>query len=423
MKKSFLLGLILLPLGFLFGQNFYPNAITMPETGFEQLRRDNPYILAFDADSAGNGWHPASRFIRAKAPNLPYTGLDIVSSWDSTKWDDNSISRDSFILDAQNRMYTVFAKNIYDYPGFYAMSKEKYIFSYDTQDRINKIDYYMTQPDSSDNYVRQSITHIIYDQDGKRIRDSILYYYSGVQRYKTHYIYEGNKLVATVQFNPAGDTTGKAVYTYSGDLLTSASNLGFDASADEWTLNFTDTFNYNAQNQVSRRVTAGYVYIEGELYFQPYRNESYEYTNDNQLSKLTTRYWYMDEWFENQRTEVAYGSNGKATEGYQYQNVNGTWETAPTMKYLFNVQAGVKTVSRTQPEINIFPNPAADRITVHTGHSPAQIRVMDLSGKQVFEGIMKNDESLDVSQWENGFYYMVVMAGEQQYARKIVVRH
>jgi hypothetical protein len=69
-----------------------------------------------------------------------------------------------------------------------------------------------------------------------------------------------------------------------------------------------------------------------------------------------------------------------------------------------NLTTSINELSRTQ--IHVFPNPATDQVIIQSA-SPCRIRILDLSGRIVFEQhTVLSITSIDVHQWASGCYWI-----------------
>jgi hypothetical protein len=75
-----------------------------------------------------------------------------------------------------------------------------------------------------------------------------------------------------------------------------------------------------------------------------------------------------------------------------------------------------------QDEINIYPNPASDRITIsaktYTGEM--DVSVYDILGKPALEKTIKNKADIDISGLSKGIYMVKVIGRNKYWVRKIV---
>lgn len=421
MKRTIILFMLLGSFS-LMAQNYYPQVVSTPVTGFMQLQQENPYILSLTRDGAE--WTPSMRYVQEMAPNIDYTGSSITSSWQNGTWTDLELTTDSFILDNQNRLSVVFNKRIFDYPGYSNKSKSKYVFTYNTSNQLERFDYFEATSITSNNYQKAGETYYTYDANGKQILDSNIYYYNGTsQTTVSHYTYTGTKLNTIIQFNGA-DTARITYYTFTGDLLAAATSIEFDANADEWTTTYADTFEYNLMNQVTRHSSLGYVFRDGTLSIEPTINESYSYTSNGRLKEEIGRQWVGGVWVNSTKTIITYDANNKPIEGYEYEYIANDWSIAPRTKYLFNLQSGLRSVSNPLSEVVIAPNPANDFVTIDLSTHMANIQLFDVTGKCVYQQSEAiGEHKIDISSLNTGVYYATIQSEGSQRTSKIIVSH
>jgi hypothetical protein len=205
--------------------------------------------------------------------------------------------------------------------------------------------------------------------------------------------------------------------------MISNANLSFDATSDDWTLTFADTFEYNTLNQVSKRITAGYVYIDGSLYFQPYRNESYSYTNSGQLLEMIIRSWENNTWFDRSKTTITYSAGGNAEVGYQYAIDNGSWSTTPYYKYIFEFATAIPQIQQRSKKATIYPNPASNQLMIESINELTDLTLFDMSGKSCYQKTINGNHQIDLSSFENGLYFLILSKGGEHYKQKILIQH
>lgn len=70
---------------------------------------------------------------------------------------------------------------------------------------------------------------------------------------------------------------------------------------------------------------------------------------------------------------------------------------------------------------SIFPNPAADRLHIHTGEYKTQYALYDLSGRTILQGTFSQAQELDLSSFSEGSYLLRLTGNSGIYYQKIVV--
>lgn len=423
MKRLFLFSLVCcFSFPILYGQEFYPDfyptAFTYPKTGMNRLREENPYLLSLKPEGTGNDWRPYYRYLFAKAPNTPYTGINIMSYW-VKEWKDLDEYKSDFVLDTQNRIDMAF---VYEGKMSY---KRKFAFNYNAQNKVSRVACYASFPDTID-YQIQFISFFQYDQTGKQIKDSIIDYSSGKQPRVTYHHYIGNNLSESDQlYSNTGDTIDKYVYTYSGNLNTSVSYLVWDTVNSQWSLTNSDTFEYNAQQQLIKRVSAYKGVDLGDGKFKPRWQEIYQYTDQNKLREFVS--YNGNGLTPYSKIEINYSSSGRPEVGFEYPFKNGGWSSTPSTKYLFEVQTGIHQSQKLQSTFKVYPNPTASVVTVESNsNSPLTLcELYDYTGKHItsFPDIATT-RTIDISKYPEGIYYLMVQnfSGETV-THKLAIAH
>lgn len=421
MNKIILLSMFLSSFNLL-AQDYYPNLLKTPETGFTQMQKENPYVLSLAP--SGNDWAPLMRDINEKAPNANYPGLSIYSVWENEAWIDRTMITDSFVLDDQNRLKEVYNKTIYNFPGLENKYKTKYAYYYNTSNQLERFEVLTTSNFTSNTYKKSSVSFYKYDANGKRMLDSNIYYYSGSTRTSvSYYAYTGQHISSITEMQ--GHDTLRAFYnTFDGDKITIATALNFDAETDEWTLIFADTFVYNTMGNVIRRASLGYVSRNGVLSIEPTRNDTYKYTAGGRLEEEIERQWDKGVWKPTNKRVFTYDANNKPVEGYKYNWSTNDWTTEPNLKYLFSVQTGLKASNNPLSGVKLSPNPANNMVTINLDKHKASIKLFDITGKCMYEQAETSGElQIDLSAFQNGIYYLMTTSGERQYTQKLMVVH
>jgi hypothetical protein len=87
---------------------------------------------------------------------------------------------------------------------------------------------------------------------------------------------------------------------------------------------------------------------------------------------------------------------------------------------------GIQTLDSEHPHLLIFPNPAADHITIQSDQSfeQATIRISDVSGKVIIKKEFRNSSKIemDLSQLKSGMYVIEVLSNGKSSSRKLIKR-
>jgi hypothetical protein len=107
---------------------------------------------------------------------------------------------------------------------------------------------------------------------------------------------------------------------------------------------------------------------------------------------------------------------------YFYDVVNNTY--VDSLDIAISYVLGI-TQQKNTPSITIAPNPADENVTItlNTDHA-SSVKVVDALGKSVLnETISNGTKSINVSDFKNGVYIVLVESDGKTFTRKLIVRH
>ena len=70
--------------------------------------------------------------------------------------------------------------------------------------------------------------------------------------------------------------------------------------------------------------------------------------------------------------------------------------------------------------INVFPNPASDLLNIEIAENSNYI-ITDASGKIVYNGVATINEKIDVSQFDNGVYFVKTLSNDNVLVQRFIV--
>jgi hypothetical protein len=413
MKTTFLLLLAICTTG-MYAQTFLSSPFELPVTGFDLLKQENNYLLTQTRSNSSSPWVNNLLFIQKKAANVNFNALDRKATWSNNTWIDNELTTDSFILDNQNRISVVFETVKYVYPGYNYQAKQKFLLSYNSDNRLYKIIFQEAVPVTSNNY-KTGLDYIIkYDNDGKRICDSI-YLYANKMSYKQTYIYNSTNLITHEYGIEGTDTTQEVVYNYDQTLLKSAITQSFDQTADQWAISQADSFEYNSKNEIVQHIKWRSIRNNGNTTFEPFAKEKYTYHSTNKLSEIIEMIYENKLWKNDVKSIFSYNNQGKIQTGFSYKALSNTeWETFASTQYLFEESTtGINTINKPNSQtFSVYPNPATEQINI-PNNTHANILIYNTIGKVVLQA-NTNTDKLDVSSLNNGTYYIQIINTENQ---------
>lgn len=110
---------------------------------------------------------------------------------------------------------------------------------------------------------------------------------------------------------------------------------------------------------------------------------------------------------------------------YRFYVVDEMQIRVDSLDILLNGTLEVFETDLNQTSLEISPNPANNTIRIHTTrHEDFTLNIMDVFGKIILHQKSNNYESIDVSAYENGIYFILISGeGMNTINRKLVVRH
>lgn len=87
------------------------------------------------------------------------------------------------------------------------------------------------------------------------------------------------------------------------------------------------------------------------------------------------------------------------------------------------ISTGVSIPDTYEPNINVFPNPASDRINVESYEGPCQVTVTDLYGRTVYlSNSESNSHTISSTEWPDGIYMVMIDFNGMRYTSQVLVK-
>jgi hypothetical protein len=143
-------------------------------------------------------------------------------------------------------------------------------------------------------------------------------------------------------------------------------------------------------------------------------------------SAATTYQWWYNGAPVNGATEQSYMATANGWYKVVVSGSNGCIGISDSVEV--TSIAGVSGTQHTDVALRLFPDPVRDRLTIEgvkLPHGMAVLRIIDLSGKVVFDQQQKIsggslNHHLDISALPSGAYILEVQVGDQRWRRKFI---
>ncbi|MEN8202920.1 MAG: T9SS type A sorting domain-containing protein [Bacteroidota bacterium] len=127
---------------------------------------------------------------------------------------------------------------------------------------------------------------------------------------------------------------------------------------------------------------------------------------------------------------VGLDKNSRPSVPAMYYNIGGSWQVseAPGVMmfrpYIYDETAGIENATRVYTPMQIYPNPATDRIYFQLPPGSEgrglRIEILDASGRMIRQ-LISHSHSMDISELGQGLYYIRAVSGSIIYHSKLVV--
>ena len=125
---------------------------------------------------------------------------------------------------------------------------------------------------------------------------------------------------------------------------------------------------------------------------------------------------------------ISYEHDGSAARTDQFnfilRDTDGGWLGTPQFNIVISEDATVDTEDELWTEqLNLYPNPTKDEVTIESTTNVVQIRVYDMQGKlMMYANNRLPVSTLDVSSWAKGMYWIQIQTEKAIVTRKLVVQ-
>jgi len=376
-------------------QSFYKHLVTLDEQGniltstnletTDGINWENSYRTLYSYDSQGN------------------KTSEIDQDWSGSVWE-NDVKLE-YTHDSQNNV-TEMTRSYWQNTSSSWNKSSRYVLGYEGSNNINSSIYQLwnSTEDSWQNSSRRSV------------------------------IYTGNNPTQVVSDiwnnqNLQWKPNSKREHTFNANNQMTVNQLMYwDNATEEWLNNEKILYGYD---DMGNNISAILQSWGGGSWQYEYKEE-YTYSSSN-LTELVALDWGGTQFESSARVLYTYNNFQQCTEAsIEYYDGN-TWapeiDTPKLRMYYEEFEDGTTGIGTilNQNEFEIYPNPASDILKVKlTGKEIQQIRVVDITGKTVFEsrtGFHASEVNIPVNQLQNGVYILQITSGNQTGTKSFVVRH
>lgn len=366
----------------------------------------------------GAGWRNQSKFTGlqdAQGNQIRFS----MDQWDTTAnaWIEEMGMTQSITYNASNKPVTNYF--VLSEEGVKIMSKSQ-SFSYDGTGKYLPVRNVDSIFDPSP-MAYESTDSMVYDANGRmeqRITVSLFmgFYLIGT-RLKYSYNASGQLIeVAEQDYDGNGQTWddgNRVILSYNAANLVNA-RLEQQFNDPVWTNSNLDSFFYDGSGRMTSKVNYS---PNGASTWIGDDREDFVYTGD-QLTEDIKINWIGGTWVNEKKLVFTY-TGSVLTSGLEYQWSGTTWSTAASARITWSGAIGLSKISNAN--MMVYPNPALDYLNISGLTGPAQLRVLDLQGKE-YLNVKLADSSNDIylGDLASGLYLVLVQQDEQLFKTRLV---
>lgn len=266
-----------------------------------------------------------------------------------------------------------------------------------------------------------NIDSMVYDANG-RIEQrvfarSFMGLYGVTSRYKFSYNASGN-LIEMIEQDYSTSTQGwenliRRTYSYTGAGKIQ-SLLEQEFVNPNWTNSDLDSFLYDGTGKLVSMVNYS---PNGTAWIGDDR-EDYSYTGSN-ITQIININWIGGVWVNEKKMILTYSGANLAT-GLEYMWGGTSWSTEATTRVTWTGgSTGLASTSKTQLEF--YPNPANEQITILGFDAECNVTIRDLQGKACITGSIGSlNPTIGINELEQGIYIISLQSGDKVFSSRFV---
>lgn len=206
-----------------------------------------------------------------------------------------------------------------------------------------------------------------------------------VASFKTSYFYDANN----------NDTT----------------NIQYNWSSSQWVNSSKYNYYYNTNNKDTLKLNYQWNSISNQWNLKSKTTYLYDTNNNDTLEVSYNWNTPPGNWLLSGKTKHVYDVNNLQVQDINYSYKNNNWIYKSRATYYWSSEAPTSTGGIIiQNNINVFPNPTSESITVSVNqNTPVNFVLLDTEGNQVVSKLINNTAQIEIENLPRGFYiYKIV---------------
>lgn len=430
-KLQILLLIVYIPLAS-FAQSLLPEIVSDPLSGFSKIVDEYPFVISQSRNTNGS-WNNLTRYTWIPATVPGYKSEKIFAQFINEEWITSILEHNAFTTDEQERITSVINEKNLTYGGSSSTEKYQYNYYYDTNGTITHINVKQALEPTFSSFFDHSTINYTYDTTGVLTKDSS-YNYNSMQSNIRLYQYDenGNPTKYIEIASSTLDTLNITHYSFINNRLRSIYAQARNPNADILEPTKTDSFEYDINGNMIRRISYGVMYVGGQpIPFKPLRNETYLFNNENQMITLERKSYdeNINEWKPTTKGLLSY-ANSKLSliHWYNWNNTIADYDSIPNIRTIFETPTALDENNDLEQYLDatLYPNPAHGIVMLKLAPSVLQTATYVLYNTQgqltsVPITVTNDNAIFDISNLPRGIYAVQIRSGRNQIIQKLIV--
>ena len=192
-----------------------------------------------------------------------------------------------------------------------------------------------------------------------------------------------------------------STYDANNNLISTLYQISING--DPWKNDGFSSYTYDANNNLTAELIQRW---NGTAWVNLYQY-TYTYNANNNLISKFCQQWFSNGWVNYWQTSYTYDANNfKISDSYKEWNSEATTISSGDSTYYYFHTVGINDHNQTISTLNIYPNPATDKITIKTPVK-GSFSIHNISGQElIIRQITEPKTQIDISSLPSGIYFV-----------------
>ncbi|MES2800205.1 MAG: T9SS type A sorting domain-containing protein [Bacteroidota bacterium] len=146
--------------------------------------------------------------------------------------------------------------------------------------------------------------------------------------------------------------------------------------------------------------------------------------NDKWTTQAVSAFDILDGECGNLKPQINPDDFVSGTASYRYYLSTDGYTYLDSVDIVVDFTASLTKPAKTDVTINVQPNPASDFVTIAlNGTDSGTLKIVDVLGNVIVKENISGTKKIDLSDFKNGVYFIMIEVNGKTYNRKLIVKH